>query len=214
MSKTLEYVVNRFKPEVARRGPTEIRGINRTMMAQTLGELGFKEGAEVGVAEGMHAKVLLDNVPGLKLHAIDAWQHYPGYEEYPSIEEVYQQAKDRLKDHNCNIIRKFSMDAVKDFTDGSLDFVYIDAAHDFQSVANDVCEWSKKVKIGGVVYGHDYKRTARKGGFRVDVKDIIPGYMYAKEIRPWFILTNDIYDRTFAWDNPGWMFVRIEGQLV
>ena len=183
-------------------------------MAQTLGELGFTEGAEIGVAEGVHAKVLFDNIPGLKLACVDAWEHYPGYDEYENIDDVYRQAQQRLKDYDCQLIKKFSMDAVKDFKDESLDFVYIDGAHDFKSVADDICEWTKKVKIDGVVFGHDYKRTGKPGRPRVDVKDVVPAYMYSHAIIPWFVLTNDIYDHPGGWSNPGWMFVRIEGQLV
>ena len=48
------------------------------------------------------------------------------------------------------------MDAVKDFADRSLDFVYIDANHEPQFVEEDIREWSKKVKVGGIVSGHDY----------------------------------------------------------
>lgn len=34
--------------------------------------------------------------------------------------------------------------------------VFIDARHDYESVANDIKLWSPKVKIGGVLCGHDY----------------------------------------------------------
>lgn len=214
MSQTLEYFLNKFKPEVSPKGGTEVHKINRTIMAQTLGELRFKEGAEIGVAEGYHAKVMLDNIPELRLHCIDVWEIYPGYHEYPHIDKVYEEAKERLKDYNCNIIKKFSMDAAKDFEDESLDFVYIDAGHDFKNVADDICEWTKKVRMGGIVFGHDFKRTQKKDGFRIDVKDVVPAYMYAHGVKPWFVLKNDIYDHPGGWDNPGWMFVRMEGQLV
>lgn len=214
MNDTLQHILDKFKPELSRRGGTEIHQINRTIMAQTLGELGFSEGAEIGVAEGYHAKVLFDSIPGLKLHCVDIWEMYPGYSEYKNIDTVYAEAQERLKDHNCQFIKKFSMDAVKDFKDGSLDFVYIDAAHDFKSVADDLCEWSKKVKIGGIVFGHDFKHSSQRSRNRVYVKDVVPGYTYGHLINPWFVLTNDTKDPNFGFDNPGWMFVRMEGQLV
>lgn len=215
MNKSLEHILNKFKPELSRRGGTEIHAINRTIMAQTLGELGFKEGAEVGVAEGYHAKVLFDKIPGLKLHCIDIWEQYPGYSEYKDIDTVYSGALERLKGHDCKFIKKFSMDAVKEYKDGSLDFVYIDAAHDFKNVADDICEWSKKVKIGGIVFGHDYKRwIPGKSRHVVDVKDVVGAYMYAHRVAPWFVLTNDVVDPNFGPDSAGWMFVRTEGQLV
>ena len=76
---TMGYIIDKFKLDVSGKGGTEIDGVNRTIMAGTLKELGFREGAEVGVAEGLHAQVLCENNPGVKLHCIDTWRNYPGY---------------------------------------------------------------------------------------------------------------------------------------
>jgi hypothetical protein len=43
-----------------------------------------------------------------------------------------------------------------DFEDGSLDFIYIDAAHDYESVKKDLAAWFPKLKPGGIFSGHDY----------------------------------------------------------
>ncbi len=51
------------------------------------------------------------------------------------------------------------MDALADFEDESLDFVYIDGNHAAPWVDDDIREWSKKVRKGGVVSGHDYARV-------------------------------------------------------
>ena len=48
------------------------------------------------------------------------------------------------------------MDAVKDFDDESLDFVYIDGNHLYPAVKKDIDLWWPKVKAGGVMGGHDY----------------------------------------------------------
>ena len=40
--------------------------------------------------------------------------------------------------------------------DGSLDCCFIDAAHDYDSVKNDLINWEPKVKRGGIICGHDY----------------------------------------------------------
>lgn len=40
--------------------------------------------------------------------------------------------------------------------DGPVDFVYIDAAHDYESVKADIAAWWPKVKPGGILAGHDY----------------------------------------------------------
>ncbi len=48
------------------------------------------------------------------------------------------------------------MDALEDFEDNSLDFVYIDGDHNFKHISEDIYEWTKKVRSGGIVSGHDY----------------------------------------------------------
>ena len=50
------------------------------------------------------------------------------------------------------------MEASKKFSDGSLDFVYIDARHEYDSVKEDIVSWLPKIKKGSFIGGHDYKR--------------------------------------------------------
>jgi len=220
MVKELEYVLNKFNLTPAQRGGTPIHEVNRTIMAKLLKELNYKVGAEVGVAQGWHADMLCKENPEAKLYAIDVWDKYEGYNEYRDrIDRYYEATKKLLADKNAVIVKKFSMDAVKDFKDGELDFVYIDGAHDFKNVAMDICEWSKKVRIGGMVFGHDYKRWKAGGAnvgkkYVVDVKDVVQAFMYAKGINPWFELHNGIVDPFFGRDNPAWMFIRQEKDLI
>ena len=39
---------------------------------------------------------------------------------------------------------------------GQVDFVWIDAAHDYEQVKRDIANWAPLVKHGGIVGGHDY----------------------------------------------------------
>lgn len=212
---TLEYIVNKFNLDINVKPPVVATNITRTLMAQTIHELDFKVGAEIGVAQGWYSEIIAKENPQAKLYAIDIWGQYEGYNEYRDrIDRYYEAAKNLLAPYNCELVKKFSMDAVKDFENNSLDFVFIDGAHDFKNVAMDICEWSKKVKPGGIVYGHDYKRWPRGRyigrKYIVDVKDVVQAFMYAKHIEPWFALENTIPDPKFGRDNPCWMFVRKE----
>jgi len=56
-------------------------------------------------------------------------------------------------------IESDSAKAASQFVDKSIDAVFIDAAHDYQSVCNDIIAWLPKVKDGGVLSGHDYNDT-------------------------------------------------------
>lgn len=211
VSTTLDYIAKKFNLDLNRKSPIEILDINRVIMAQTLNELGFKVGAEIGVAQGDHAKTLCENNPDLKLYCIDPWQYYHGYTDFmgKKLERFYKEATEKLVPYNCILIRKFSMDAVKDFEDGSLDFVYIDSNHDFQHVTNDIVEWEKKVRPDGIVFGHDYKRDTDPK-VKMHVVDVVNSYTYAMRIKPWFILgTRGERDGTpYREDTRSWMWVR------
>jgi predicted O-methyltransferase YrrM len=117
-------------------------------MAGMFKDLRFRKGAEIGVDMGHYSEILCMLNPELKLYAIDSWEG-----DYQSH---YEDAKTRLAPYNCEIIRKPSMEAVKGFAPESLDFVYIDADHSYKSVSEDIKAWSRVVRKGGIISGHDY----------------------------------------------------------
>ncbi len=130
-------------------------------------------GVEIGVERGHFSKVILQYCD--KLYAIDAWQTYSKYREHVTQERLdafYEETKERLKNFNCEIIRKFSSEAVKDFEDESLDFVYIDANHSYESVKEDIELWKPKVKIGGILAGHDYMNVPKREGIYGVIKAV------------------------------------------
>ncbi len=132
---------------------------NRIELAKHFNELGFKVGAEVGVFAGHYSEVLCRSIPGLKLYCVDSWAPYKGYRDHKfenSFKKAYDSTVERLKPYDHTIIRKFSMDAASDFENESLDFVYIDGNHSYEHVRDDIREWAKKVRKGGIVAGDDY----------------------------------------------------------
>jgi predicted O-methyltransferase YrrM len=52
-----------------------------------------------------------------------------------------------------------SIEAAKQFENKSVDFVFIDAAHEYEDVQNDIEAWLPKIKTGGIIAGHDYIPT-------------------------------------------------------
>jgi hypothetical protein len=172
--------------------PYEIPDCNREDLPAFFKEMGYKVGVEIGTAKGVYAEIICK--AGLKLYAIDPWIDYADYrstkvsEWQKELDHQYQQTVDRLKPYDCTIIRKTSMEALNDFADESLDFVYIDGNHEFKYVVEDIHEWSKKVRKGGCISGHDYLYTMPRAWDRIHVKDVLPAYTKAYGIKPWFVV--------------------------
>lgn len=167
-------------------GKIVIPDCGRDELPEFFKDKGYKVGVEIGVYRGWYTKKLC--IPGLKIYGIDPWIGYKGYHEnrrgfVKRSEALYKEAQDKVKGYDCTLIRKMSMDAVKDFEDESLDFVYIDGHHGFKYVVEDIYEWSFKIKKGGVISGHDYILSPF-----IRVKYAIDAYVKAYRIDPYYIL--------------------------
>ena len=179
--------------------PAEIPDSSRDDLPAFFVEMGYKTGAEIGVEKGEFSEKLC--LAGLKLFSIDPWKK----------DEDYEYAKRVLTPYpNCTIIRKTSMEAVGDFADGSLDFVYIDANHEFKFIAEDLSEWTKKVRKGGIVSGHDYFYTKRGAHQRKwHVAYVLNAYIQAYEIPNWYLIgRNKARDGEKRDKWRSWMFVK------
>lgn len=186
-----EFILQKFKYSRSDKMPIKL-DMSRDELASLFKDLGYKKGAEIGVERGIYSRTLLSLNPELKLYCIDPLKVYKGYREHVSQEKMdnfYSEVQCRLQNYNYELIRKFSMDAVNDFRDEELDFVYIDGNHDFQNTTNDIAEWSKKVRFGGIIAGHDFNRNKKKD-YICHVKDVVHGWTYAHGISPWFITSD------------------------
>lgn len=125
-------------------------------------------GVEVGVFTGELSKRLLTR-PDLTLYMVDSWIEHHKDSEYAKTDYHGTLSKDyqaSLKEHTAaitsfageraKIIQKDSVLAAKDFEDQSLDFVFLDADHNYEAVKGDIKAWMPKIKDGGWISGHDY----------------------------------------------------------
>jgi len=170
--------------------------------------MGFKTGVEIGVARGEFSEKFAE--AGLTIYAVDAWLSYDDYTDTRGqqvLDDLYENTVKRLAPYpNCKIVRKTSMEAAKDFEDESLDFVYIDGNHQLKYVIEDLSEWSKKVKKGGIISGHDYIYTNPR--FQAGICHVIyalSAYTRAYKINNWYLLgrkerlPDEVRDRFRSW---------------
>lgn len=115
---------------------------------------------ELGSFKGRSTSYLLElaNKSGkqLNIYAID---HFQGSEEHEKIDylSIFKYNMDNLEfKYPYTIIQKDSIEAAKEFENESIDFMMIDASHDYENVKKDILCWLPKIKIGGTLAGDDY----------------------------------------------------------
>jgi hypothetical protein len=120
-------------------------------------------GVEIGVCEGEYSEHILKNRSVERLFSVDSWRHWghnPDSNDVSDFEHACRArtALERLTvfGDRSVIVRASSEIASSLFLDGSLDFVYIDASHDYESVYKDLCLWFPKIKAGGIISGDDF----------------------------------------------------------
>jgi predicted O-methyltransferase YrrM len=123
------------------------------------------EAVEVGVKRGSYSEYLLRRWRGRRLVSVDPWLEAEAgeYVDRANVaqdehERFYAETRDRLRRFGgrSEIWRLTSVEAAARVADASVDFVYIDARHDYESVQEDLAVWFPKVRAGGILAGHDY----------------------------------------------------------
>ena len=76
-------------------------------------------------------------------------------EEKISLHDITQTQLESVTDY-VNVIKSDSAENASRYEDESLDFVFIDADHSYEGVTKDINAYWDKIRIGGVMAGHDY----------------------------------------------------------
>ena len=138
--------------------PFKIKGLNRPSLIP----LKVKEnlvGAEIGVAYGGNARHILQELNIKKLYLIDPYTSVKGVQrEKAARKSTFKGAQKLLKPWDDRIVwlNDISSKAAKRIPDLSLDFVYIDGDHRLGPVIQDIRLYWPKIKMGGLMAGHDY----------------------------------------------------------
>lgn len=118
-------------------------------------------GVEVGALNGANAKQILSQWKGARLVLVDTWgehalDEYVERTDWTDFKACHAECCLLAEsDLRAELLMSESVEAAKEFENGSLDFAYIDANHGLHGIAADIHAWWPKVKPGGLFSGHD-----------------------------------------------------------
>lgn len=126
-----------------------------TMLKQFSAEAANWKMAEIGVAFGSFSEQILKLCPPEKLYLIDCWDDERFGEGAAYVKEKFHH---EIAQGVIEIRQGYSTEKLSEFSDGELDWVYIDTVHDYETTRKELELSAQKVKAGGYICGHDYTK--------------------------------------------------------
>lgn len=157
----------------------------------------YRKFVEVGVWKGHSitklASLLLER-EGATVWAVDLWEQVwdklepakqeRDRDEIPLLYEIYKlNLEEAGVRHMIHDIQQDSAEAALLFENGTVDFVFIDADHRYHAVRRDVLAWLPKVRLGGMLAGHDWDEV------KPAVLSVIPERFITAILGVWYMKT-------------------------
>jgi hypothetical protein len=143
---------------------------NRSELSGLLNEFGYKTMIEVGVLEGDLACELLQSWPRFEhYYDVDPYEWQVNYgvalnRNKNEQDKLFSRASRRLTTkfgtERIAMMRNYSTKAAGAFRTKSIDFIYIDARHDYCGASADLDAFYPILRCGGLFAGHDYVTTS------------------------------------------------------
>jgi hypothetical protein len=134
---------------------------------------------ELGVWKGHSVCYLAYKLPQAEVFAVDLFENsyrYDGHEkllkQLPNVREEFDKMVKHYDVKNIKVLQGCSWEMAKEFEDGSVDFLFIDADHSFECVRKDIQAWLPKMKGDGIIAGHDWEHPKHPGVKKAVIKTI------------------------------------------
>ena len=157
------------------------------------------EGAELGVWQGAFARHLLESSHLSVYHLIDYWGGSDGEKNLKMTQGALHRHQARYRVH-----KMLTTEAVKQFRDGQLDYLYIDATHTYNDVRRELPAYYPKVKVGGIIAGHDWNSWPVADAVQefADVHGIRLYHTLSDRLPSWYFIKCTDYEAVDGWGEP------------
>lgn len=135
-------------------------GLYKAAVEKLEGGLIVEVGTWMGQSAVYMAVEIVNSKKPFTFHCVDTWKGSEEHKDYEIVknDQLYEKFLQNIEPVKDVIVpvRKTSLEASKDYADNSIDFIFIDASHDYENVKADIEAWYPKLKSGRVFAGHDY----------------------------------------------------------
>lgn len=106
--------------------------------------------AEVGVAQGYFSDKILKTCNPAKLYMIEYEAEY--------VRNLEKRFSTEIEEGKVVILHGDSCEQLTCLPDNTLDYIFLDATHDYEHPSRELALCKDKVKDSGMIMGHDYTR--------------------------------------------------------
>ena len=139
---------------------------NRKEIVEIVNMMNMTTGAEIGVQKGYFARKSLSIWKHSKSYSlVDLWRNQKNYFDSANVNDAQQEHHFQTTKANMDsggfasivtYYRNSSLEAATYFADSSLDYIFLDARHDYCGLTDDLYAWWPKLKPRGLMAGHDF----------------------------------------------------------
>lgn len=145
---------------------------DRIHLLDILSKKNIEYTCEVGVQSGDYSKEILSRIPSIKkLYLVDLWKHQENYIDSSNVsdeefDKLFLLTKTNIDPwiDKVEFLKGYSNEMYNYIPDNSLDWIYIDARHDYLGCKEDINLYWPKLKTNGIMSGHDYLESYEVSG--------------------------------------------------
>jgi predicted O-methyltransferase YrrM len=138
--------------------PSEIEWLTETACTMPIGARVVEIGSWKGKSTVAICKGLADR--NARMWAVDTFEGDAGTDQFigqvPPGEVLDAFRANTREFAFLELVIARSTEAATRFDDASLDWIFIDADHSYEAVVADIRAWTRKLKPGGLMSGHDF----------------------------------------------------------